>query len=102
MGSKSGKIVSKKRSAAGKKAYARIKGLDRRSDSCEKGFGIDRLHRREKGDSALQEGEGAVCQVMPGGADRQIDVSCTPFDAVVVNHSRCVASCIVHASGLCE
>merc|ERR1712084_127378 len=50
-------------------------GLDHRSDSCEKGLGLDRLRRSEEGDSALQEGEGAVCQVMPGGADRQIDVS---------------------------
>merc|ERR1712182_30198 len=56
---KNGKIVSKKQSAQGKKAYAN-KGLDCRCPEGKEGFGREGLRRSEEGNSSLQESQGAL------------------------------------------
>merc|ERR1711924_344375 len=59
MKSESGKIVSKKQSAAGKKAYANIKGW---TVAVQKASRLWRqgLRRSEEGNASLQEGQGAL------------------------------------------
>ena len=63
MKSKTGKIVSKKSHAAGNKAYAAIKGLERGGAEGAEGLGSQRVPGREEGLAALYEGQGALRQV---------------------------------------
>merc|ERR1711924_242648 len=85
--SKSGKIVSKKQSANGKKAYAHIKGWTVRPEGQE-GLGCQGLRCSEEGNCSLQEGQGAlpvsICKRLKATA-QGVGMS-TPFERRSFGH----------------
>merc|ERR1712146_308175 len=69
MRSKTGKIVSKKANANGKKAYAHIKGWTTCAEGAQ-GAWRQRLPGGEEGLAALQEGQGALWPVSTAALER--------------------------------
>merc|ERR1711898_69999 len=68
MKSKTGKIVSKKANANGKKAYAHIKGWTTAVQKARKALGVKGF-QAVKGLAALQEGQGALWPVSTAALD---------------------------------
>merc|ERR1711959_311969 len=85
---KNGKIVSKKKLAAGKKAYAHIKGWTVAVQKARKAFGCQGLRCSEEGNCSLQEGQGAlpvsICKRLKATA-QGVGMS-TPFERRSFGH----------------